>query len=514
MRGKGLLTALAVGAMTLVGTAVPASAGNVDGTVVATDRGLVRGAVADGVRTYEGIPFAAPPKGQLRWKAPQPAAPWKGVRDATKPGSPCPQAAGEVPGGSTIEDCLYLNVTVPEGSAKLRPVVVWIHGGGFTNGAGSSYDAKRLASKGDVVVVTINYRLGIFGNLAYPGLKDGGTFGLLDQLAALKWVRRNALAFGGNPLNVTAAGESAGAMSICALLTTPRVNGAFDKAVMESGSCLLRWTKNTWFPGLDEFTPYLSAKDAHEFALEGAKQRDCASVECLRGKSVEELLSLEIPFSAPVYGTRLLPQDPAAALRAGRVERMPVLSGGNRDEGNGMAAALQQAAPLTEQAYQDLLVDSFGAAAPKVAAAYPSKDYYSPSAAFGAVATDRAWACPTLEGNELLAERTRTYAFEFADRTAPHLAPAPEGFPVGAAHASELPYLFDLGGHHLLTTPAQEKLSARMIHAWSTFARTGHATWPRFRASADVPYVQSLDHAPARADLAKRHQCELWSTIP
>ncbi len=505
----------ACAAVALLASALPAAASSAAPPVVATESGLVRGATNDGVRTFDGIPYAAPPVEQLRWKAPQPAASWHGERDATQAGSPCPQGDFEVPGGSTNEDCLYVNVTTPAAkSAKKRPVIVWIHGGGFIERCRLLVHAKRLASKGDVVVVTINYRLGIFGNLAYPGLKDGGTFGLLDQLAALKWVRRNALAFGGNPLNVTAAGESAGAMSICALLTTPRVKGAFDKAVMESGNCLLRWTKSTWFPGLDEFTPYLSAKDAHEFALEGAKERDCASVECLRGKSVEELLSLEIPFSAPVYGTPLLSRDPAVALLAGSVQRMPVLSGGNRDEGNGMAAALQQAAPLTEQAYQDLLVDSFGAAAPKVAAAYPSKDYYSPSAAFGAVATDRAWACPTLEGNRLLAERTRTYAFEFADRTAPHLAPAPEGFPVGAAHASELPYLFDLGGRHLLTTAAQEKLSARMIHAWSTFARTGHATWPRFRASADLPYVQSLDHDPRGADLAKRHRCDLWSTIP
>ncbi|MBM7787861.1 carboxylesterase/lipase family protein [Tenggerimyces flavus] len=516
--GRAALGACAAAA--LIASAVPASAASGGAPpVVATDHGLVRGTEADGVRTYEGIPFAAPPKGALRWTAPQPAPRWAGVRDATKPQSPCPQAPGEVPGGSVEEDCLYLNVTTPAAKQhKPRPVIVWIHGGGYTNGAGSSYDANRLASKGNAVVITINYRLGVFGNLTYPGLKDGGTFGLLDQLAALKWARANARAFGGDPHNVTAAGESAGGMSICALLTSPKAKGAFDKGVMQSGSCLLHWTKNTWYPGLPGFKPYYAAKDAQEFATEGAAALQCTdaatAVDCLRGKEVEKLLALEVPFNAPSYDNSLLPRDPAEALRAGRFQRMPLLSGGNRDEANGSAAAIEAAGHLTEDAYQGLLADSFGADAPKVAARYPSSAYQSPAAAWGAVATDRAWACPTLEGNRLLAKRTRTYGYEFADRTAPPITPAPPGFPTGASHAFDLPYLFDLGGQHLLTTPAQEKLADQMIASWTGFARTGHAPWPRLRASADVPYVQSLDHDPAGADMAERHQCDLWSTIP
>ncbi len=169
-------------------------------TTVRTHDGLVRGAAHDrwavgaGYRTFEGIPYAAPPVDRLRWAPPRRAAPWTGVRDATRPANACPQLAGEVPGGSTDEDCLHLNITTPDGAGptRPRPVIVWLHGGGFTTGAGSSYDAHRLATRGDVVVVTVNYRLGALGFLAHSGLPGSGTFGLADQQAALRWVRTTA----------------------------------------------------------------------------------------------------------------------------------------------------------------------------------------------------------------------------------------------------------------------------------------------------------------------------------
>lgn len=510
----------------LLATVLPAAAEGSEGRhpVVLTDRGAVRGVAADGVRTFAGIPFAAPPVGELRWQAPQPMAPWPGVRDATEPGSPCPQQPGEVPDGSVDEDCLYLNVTTPAtGPRSRRPVVVWLHGGGFTGGAGSSYDAKRLALKGDVVVVTINYRLGVFGNLAYPGLRDGGTFGLLDQVAALAWVRRNAAAFGGDPRNVTAAGQSAGAMSICALLTSPKAKGAFDQAVMESGSCLLDWTRNTWYPGLPSFTPYVSAQEANARATAAATALGCtdpaSAVTCLRGKSVGQLLASEQPFNAPAFGTALLPRHPAEALRSGGFHRVPLLSGGTRDEATGSAAQYELDDHVTEADYRALLRDTFGANAERVAARYPSNAYGSPAAAWGAVATDRAWACPTLEGNRLLAEKTPTYAFEFADRTAPNLGlPAPDGFPLGAAHAFELPYLFDLGGRHLLQTPAQERLADQMIGYWSNFARTGNPNGPGLPLWLPmlVGNSQSLETGPGLpgpVDLSARHNCDLWQAV-
>lgn len=187
------------------------------GAVVITDTGPVLGAIAEGYRLFQGIPYAAPPVGELRWAPPQPVVPWSAPRDGTKPGNVCaqlPSPAADIT--SEQEDCLYLNVTAPDAPAPL-PVMVWIHGGTGANGAGSYFDPHRLALGGDVVVVTLNYRLGIFGAFGYPGLDGSGTFGLADQQAALRWVQRNIAAFGGDPGNVTLFGESYGALATTAL---------------------------------------------------------------------------------------------------------------------------------------------------------------------------------------------------------------------------------------------------------------------------------------------------------
>jgi para-nitrobenzyl esterase len=317
-------------------------------------------------------------------------------------------------------------------------------------------------------------------------------------------------------------------MSICALLTSPQAAHAFDKAVLQSGSCMLRWTKNTWWPGLEEFTPYLSRTDAETIGTQAAATVKCtrpdpaATLDCLRGKGVQSLLGIELPLNAPTYGTPMLPLDPAAAMRAGRFHRMPVLSGGTRDEGNGFASALELQQHITERRYAELLTDSFGSYAGRVAARYPAAAYSSPAQAWGAVITDRAWACPTLTGNQLLARRTRVYAFEFADRTAPSLGnPAPPGFTVGAFHGSELAYLFDLLGEHYLTTPAQERLATQLIDYWTRFAATGNPNAPALPAwhpsTPTSTHAQSLESGPARpgpADMSTRHNCDLWQAIP
>jgi para-nitrobenzyl esterase len=198
-----------------------------DGGVVRTRNGLVRGTVGNGFRSFVGIPFAAPPVGGLRWRPPQPARSWHGIRDATTTRSPCPAlptiiAGDSSKGGSTNEDCLYLNVSTPSPARHRLPVMVWIHGGGFVNGAGTDYDASVLTAKANAIVVTINYRLGPFGFLALPGLsaeardRSSGNFGIQDQQAALQWVRRNIAGFGGDPRNLTIFGESAGGLSVCA----------------------------------------------------------------------------------------------------------------------------------------------------------------------------------------------------------------------------------------------------------------------------------------------------------
>lgn len=215
--------------------------------VVRTDRGLVRGQPQPGYRLFQGIPYAAPPTGSLRWRPPQPVRPWQGTYDATSPRSQCAQLAPPYGGDTTYgEDCLYLNVTTPDRAHRRHglPVMVWVHGGGNTTGSGSVYNAAKLAVDGDVVVVTVNYRLGPLGWLAHPGLENGadrryqaGNYGLLDQQAALRWVQRNARAFGGDPRNVTLFGESAGAADSCANLASPSAAGLFHKVIPESFSC-------------------------------------------------------------------------------------------------------------------------------------------------------------------------------------------------------------------------------------------------------------------------------------
>lgn len=197
-----------------------------EGPVVETDRGPVQGLGHGSYDTFEGIPFAAAPTGRLRWRLPEPAPRWEGVRDARAPGPRCVQLPAIGPGGPTgSEDCLYLNVTAPAGGAAAggrgRPVMVWFHGGGFFSGSGDAYRPERLAARGGVVVVTVNYRLGVFGLFGHPELGGAPGFALADQRAALRWVRANAARFGADPGNVTVFGESAGALSVCAHLTSP-----------------------------------------------------------------------------------------------------------------------------------------------------------------------------------------------------------------------------------------------------------------------------------------------------
>ncbi|HEV2783772.1 MAG TPA: carboxylesterase family protein, partial [Actinophytocola sp.] len=208
-----------------------------------TDRGPVRGVVAGDYRLFQGIPFAAPPVGELRWRPPQPPAPWRDPLDATAPRGACAQPGSFGRPETFNEDCLYLNVTTPRRAGHRLPVMVWIHGGSYTTGSGAIYDARKLAVEGGVVVVTINYRLGPLGFLALPALTgeqpgiQSGNYGIEDQQAALRWVRRNAAAFGGDPGNVTIFGESAGSGSVCAHLVSPTAAGLFHRAIGQSYSC-------------------------------------------------------------------------------------------------------------------------------------------------------------------------------------------------------------------------------------------------------------------------------------
>ncbi len=526
----GLGAALAAGggpALAASGTAP----GGKPPLVVHTEDGAVRGTLEEGHRLFQGIPFAAPPVGDLRFRPPAPVEPWDGVRDATEPGSPCPQLQSELnPIASTAEDCLFLNVTTPAGLEGRRgdlPVMVWIHGGGWISGAGSQYDARTLAVDGDVVVVTVNYRLGPLGFLAQRDLSAAngdvasGSAALLDQQAALRWVDRNIAAFGGDPRTVTVFGESAGASSVCVQLTSPTARGLFDRAIAESFSCTERY---------DDLATAEATGDQVAAAVGCAGGTDVAA--CLRQVGVEELLRAW-PGGAFVVGGSALPVQPADVITAGEHARVPVMHGNNRDEATlftPLTPLLSTGGPpspsLTAEEYAAELTARHGDRAGEVLAQYPADAYPSPLRALAAVDSDAGNAlstCAHVDAYEALSAApglTPVYAYQFRDRTAPALADFPfPGYPEGAQHASELPYLFPgLFGAPL--TPEQQELSTTMLRYWTTFAATGDPngrgvpTWLRYRDGGDV---QGLDLASAGGvgpvDVAAESHCAFWASL-
>ncbi|WP_329329414.1 carboxylesterase/lipase family protein [Streptomyces mirabilis] len=514
-----VLTALGYALTAVLATAgsaaPPTQPATATATTVRTDDGLVRGAAHDGYRTFEGIPYAAPPVGRLRWASPHHPVPWPGVWDATRPASACPQSAGEVPGGSTDEDCLHLNVTTPDdaGPARPRPVIVWLHGGGFTTGAGSSYDAHRMATRGDVVVVTVNYRLGALGFFAHSGLPGSGTFGLADQQAALRWVRAEIGAFGGDARNLTLAGESAGGYSVCAQLASPAAAGLFDQAIIESGPCTGRPDR----PFAPSSVP-LSAARATGAGL--AAKVDCGSARdvmaCLRRVDVSRLLASQDTDQQPAYATPLLPRDPAAAITAGRFHRVPVLIGNNHDEGNGWAAGIIQAGhPVTPGTWPDVVASFFPSPgqAKAIVREYPVHRTNG-GPVFGAVIGDADFACPTARTGGLLAAQVPVWRYEFADEDAPPLTSGTPPFPLGAPHASELPYLFDLGGRLRDLTAAQHRLADTMIDYWAGFAGTADPNGPSSpRWSRQTVLSLAPDRIVSTRTTQSRHHCTLWNAL-
>lgn len=503
-----------------------ASAQATGSPVVRLKSGRVRGVDKGAVRTFSGIRYAQPPVGRLRWALPKPVRPWSGVADATRPGAACPQA--KMPGvPPTAEDCLYVNVTMPRHSGgKPLPVMVWIHGGGFTSGAGSQYDAQRLAAQGNVMVVTVNYRLGALGYFGHEELTGSGTFGMADQIAALRWTRRNAAALGGDPGNVTVFGQSAGGMSTCGLLTTPASAGLFDKAIVSSGSCMIDWAEGGLFPSSPAHAPYTSLATTKKDGAALARTLKCdkgsarETLDCLRKLPVAAFLPHMTKFSDHLtYGTPLLPRNPAEALRKGTFQRVPVISGGTRDEMRAfIGGAAMAGQKFTAERYPELLRTAFGDRAGEVQARYPLSAYDSPAMAWAAVNTDRSWACPTLEADRLLARHTDVYAYEFGDRDAPNVNGIDvPGLPPGAAHASDLPSLFDLNGVYALPTPPQQRLGAQMVDYWTAFARSGDPNgkgsprWARFTGQG--PVLGLVPDAVRPVGYAADHQCSFWNKL-
>ena len=366
--GVALAIATSATAALAVSAGSPAAA-SPERATVHTESGWIRGDLAPGYRTFQGIPYAAAPVGKLRFGSPQPAAAWAGVRDATRPGPACAQLGG-FPGDkrSLSEDCLYLNVTTPRHPTHRKlPVMVWIHGDGFFQSSGGIYGAEQLATKGDVVVVTFNYRLGALGFLAHPALNGGaaqhlsGNFGLEDQQAALRWVHRNAAAFGGDAGNVTIFGESAGGMSVCAQLAAPGSVGLFERAIIQSGPCTLRWPYSpTWAA--------LPRSNREHLGIVLAKQLGCGNAataaNCLRDLPVTKLIELGgSEFGpGPTVGGGVLPVDPARAIANGQTPNVPVMQGTTRDEHITFVDAIESMTgePVTRQNYAEQVTGVFG----------------------------------------------------------------------------------------------------------------------------------------------------------
>jgi para-nitrobenzyl esterase len=514
---------LATACATTVGTCVAASSGS-GGPIVVIDGGAVRGIAGSTIAAFLGLPYAAPPTGNLRWRPPQPPAAWKAIRDATHFAPSCPQPKGPFAAGVRSEDCLYLNVYTPalrSSDGGGRPVLVWIHGGSLVTGAGRDYDPTKLAADG-IVVVTINYRLGALGFLAHPALASwpggpSGNYGLMDQQAALRWVQDNIGRFGGNPHNVTIAGESAGGLSVLAHLVSRGSRGLFERAIVESGSFAL--TQQS----------LVTAEAAGEAFTSKAGCPD-QTAECLRNLPVADLVNNFPGFAIPgVVDGKILTESIGTALAAGRFARVPILNGTNHDEEriivtlgltvSGGTYVPIPVKPVTADSYQRDIASVLrvrDARAAAIAAEYPLNAYPSPPVAFSALVGDANFACPALQMDKWTSQRAPTFAYEFNDDNAPLRYSPPLIPPPVATHLSELPYLFDLPDAPFQgpLSPDQQALAASMRAAWANFAASGDPSsaavpWPSF----DDAHVMSLvpPQPQVETEFASKHPCSFWA---
>lgn len=449
--------------------------------------GRLRGRREQGNAVFRGIPYAEPPVGALRWQPPRSPAPWTGVRDALVFGADVPQPANPWSRAPRQdEDCLSLNVWTPSpGPDSKLPVLVWLHGGGFTGGSGSelSCDGAGLAGEG-AVVVTINYRCGLFGFLAHPALSAespagvSGNYGLLDQLAALRWVRDNIAAFGGDPARITAFGMSAGSASLSLLLASPRARGSFDRAILQSPGAARPLAT------LEQAERAGRALGDDLAALRALPARDLLAKTGLLQPAVRGLTTPRV--LRPIRDGWLLPEDERPAFQAGRMHAMPLIVGSNTDEGT----LLTRAWPVdTVAAYRQLVEANFGAFAQEAMALYPARTDADARAAVAAMFADTQFNY----GTRLLAQsmaklEPRTFRYLFTRRR-PQQADGPH-------HGDETAHAFGNHGsappgHQADFDPADDGLSRTMRRAWVAFAATGDPNtagaprWERYDPAAD-----------------------------
>ena len=494
-------------------------------TLITTDHGPIQGSAEQTVRQFLGIPFAAPPVGPLRWKPPADHAHWTTPLQTTRPGPACatPATGGGVSSG-TSEDCLTLDIWTPLAQTTKAPVMVWIYGGGFVQGDGSdpATNGTNLATNDNVIVVSLNYRLGPLGFLSSTALAaEEGTavapsFGLLDQQAAIRWVHDNIAAFGGDPDDVTIFGESAGAWSTCSQLTMPGSMGLFQRAIMESGSC----------GGL---AFYFTAAGAQAQATQLAQALGCtdpsSELSCMRALDAGTVLS-GLPGRkdfigspgvdwGPVVDGVALPALPLTSIQAKKFANVPVILGTNHDEGN-LFTYLWTSDGSSLTASDTLgaaqLLVSTASEAQSIISHYSGPSYPTPSSVLSAIITDGALACPTRRAARAIAGAGgAAYLYQFTHAFSPALAPG-----LGAAHSFEIPYVFD--NVYLGSRPpdADAPLVATMQGTWGRFAQTGDpngdgVTWPKYTSANDENIV--LDLKVTTESGLKKSDCDFWDGL-
>jgi para-nitrobenzyl esterase len=526
---------------------------------VETKEGPVKGFLVNGVAEFLGIPYAAPPVGELRWKPPVKHAPWTNVLQATAFGPTCAQITelGAFAGpANNNEDCLFLNVFTPntdaDASEKL-PVIVWIHGGGNVDGESNDYDASKLASQGHTVVVTINFRLGLLGFLAHPALDAEGhhfaNYGILDQQFALKWVQQNIAEFGGDKNNVTLGGQSTGSNDTQTNVVSPLAAGLFQRAIFQSSHLE---------PAPLAFAETIGTN--FSVAAGCGSGATAAVAECLRNLTAAQILTLQgtasangpfiVGAGAYIADGQIVPSAGiAGSVKSGQFNHMPIMSGSTEDEGN-FDIGIEEffsgppRVPTTEADFTNFITATFtgpsgpGGSGPdypagtvnKVLAHYPLFAYPTPQLALDAVETSSNFAlCPQHALNKALATQVPVYAYQFADQTAPYYYPKMPGFVPLAAHTTDIQYLFPLyhggptGIPHQLNNQ-QEQLSDELVTAWTNFARTGNPNgqgntpWPRYEIapgktalllSENIPVLSTITDAEYVAE----HKCDFWDTI-
>ena len=493
-----------------VGAMWAATAASAAGPEVSVTGGKIQGSLASyGGAVFKAIPFAQPPTGELRWREPMPVKTWTAVRDATAFGASCMQG-----GANTSEDCLFVNVWTPEWPAKSRKaVMVWFHGGGNFAGAASdpTFDGESFARQG-VLLVTAQYRLGVFGFLAHPeltkesGRHASGNYGLLDQIAALRWVRDNIAKFGGDPGNVTIFGESAGSLDVNVLMASPLSRELFQRVIGESG------------PAVDPPTLAEGEKKGEDLALKltTASQPGLKGLRALSSADLQKATGQGLSFLGPELGVVVdgwvLPESPMKVFAAGKAHRVGLLLGSNARE-------LQRPFfPMTGTLVQ-AITEQYGPLANRALAAYGLNGgpEPQPDPLFGTVmaqwATDSQFRCGTVA--ELVWHTGASnpgYQFQFA-RAAPGREAA------GAAHGSEVPYVFgNLGG--AANAPKYDatdrQVSAAMQGYWTNFAKTGDPNggglprWPKFDAAGRA-YLEFTDAGPVVREGLRRQVCDLYT---